>query len=70
MKKQKNLLRKLKNKKKCWQKGFSKYFNHEPSALVIELLGQNTEDLKKSLDEIKQQNIELNKDEINSTKCK
>ena len=70
MKKQKNLLRKLKNKKKCWQKGFSKYFNHEPSALVIELLGQNTEDLRKSLNKIKQQNIELNKDEINSTKCK
>ena len=26
------------------KKGFSKYFNHEPSALVSKLLGQNTED--------------------------
>ena len=33
-------------------------------------MDQNTQDLRKSLDEIKQQNIELNKDERNSTKNK
>ena len=34
------------------------------------LLGQNTQDLKKSLDEIKQQKIKSNKDERNSTNNK
>ena len=33
-------------------------------------MDQNTQDLRKSLDEIKQQNTELNKDERNSTKNK
>ena len=42
------------------------YFNHEPTALVNQLLGQKIQDLKKSLDEIKQQKIKLNKDERNS----
>ena len=44
-----------------------KYFNYEPTALVNKLLSQNTQDFKKSLDKIKQQKIELNKDERNST---
>ena len=34
------------------------------------LLGQNTQDLRKGLDEIKQQTIELNKDERNRTNNK
>ena len=42
------------------------YFYYEPTAVVNNLLGQNTQNLRKSLDEIKQQKIELNKDERNS----
>ena len=42
----------------------------EPSALVSKLISQNTQDLKKRLDKIKQQKIELNKDERNSTNKK
>ena len=34
------------------------------------LLGQNTQDLRKTLDEIKQQKIELSKGEINGTNNK
>ena len=34
------------------------------------LLGQNTQDLRKTLDEIKQRKIELSKGEINSTNNK
>ena len=48
------------------RKGFSRYFNYEPSALVNKLLNQNTQDFQKSLNEIKQQKIELNKNERNS----
>ena len=47
-----------------------KYFNYRPTALVNKLLDQNTQDLKKSLDEIKQQKDELNKDKRNSTNNK
>ena len=43
------------------------YFSYEPAALVNNVLGQNTQDLRKSLDEIKQQKIKLNEDERNST---
>ena len=43
-----------------------RYFDYKPSALVIKLSNQNTQNLNKSLDEIKQQKIELNKDERNS----
>ena len=50
------------------KKGFMKYFNCEPTALVNKLLSQSN--LKKSLDEIKQQRIELNKYERNSTNDK
>ena len=45
------------------------YFIYEPTALVNKLLGQNTR-FKKSLDEIKQLKIKLNKDERNSTNNK
>ena len=37
---------------------------------MIKLLTQNTPDLKKSLDKINQQKIELDKDERNSTNNK
>ena len=47
-----------------------KYFNYEPTALVNKLLSQNTQDFKKRFDKIKQQKIELNKDERNSTNNK
>ena len=47
-----------------------KYFGYKPTALVNKLLRQNTQDLTKSLDEIKQQKIKLNKDERNSTNNK
>ena len=68
MKEQKILLKRLKNlKKSADRKGFSKYFNHEPSGLVSNLLGQNTQDLRNIFEEIKKQKIELSKDERNST---
>ena len=44
-----------------------KCFSYEPTALVNKLLGQNTQELRKSLDEINQQKIKLNKDERNNT---
>ena len=52
------------------KKGVMIYFNYEPTALVNKLLSQNTQDFKKRFDKIKQQKIELNKDERNSTNNK
>ena len=52
------------------KRGFIKHFNYEPITSVNKLLGQNTQDFRKSLDEIKQQTIELSKDERNSTNNK
>ena len=52
------------------KKGFMKYFRYEPTALVNKLLDQNTQDLRKSLDHIKQQKDELDKDERSSTNNK
>ena len=49
-------------KEKVDQKGFMNNFRYEPTALMNNLLHQNTR-FKKSLDEIKQQKDELNKDE-------
>ena len=43
------------------------YFSYEPAALVNNVLRQNTQDLRKSLDEIKRQKIKLNEDERSST---
>ena len=64
-------LRRLKIKKKLLtKKVFSKYFSYEPAALVNKLLDQNTQDLGKILDEIKQKNIKSNKDERNSRNIK
>ena len=44
-----------------------KYFSYEPTALVYNLLTQNTENLKKSLNEIEQKHNKLNEDETNRT---
>ena len=52
------------------KKKIKKYLSYEPTALVNNLLSQNTEDLKKSVNEIKQQKIKLNKAERKSTNNK
>ena len=55
MKKQINIFRRLKKKEKgVDKKGFMRYFDHESTALVNRLLSQNTQDLKKKLDKIKE----------------
>ena len=62
-KQRKNFIKEIKEQEKgVDKKGFSRYFIYESSALVSKLLDQNTQDLENSLDEIKQQKIELNKD--------
>ena len=62
-KQRKNFIKEIKEQEKgVDKKGFSRYFIYEPSALVSKLLDQNTQDLENSLDETKQQKIELNKD--------
>ena len=67
----KNFFKEIENREKnVYKKGFTKYFSCEPTALVNKLFGQNTQDLRKSLDETKQQKIKLNKDERNSTNNK
>ena len=63
----KNFFEEIENREKTVDKmGFTKYFSYEPTALVNKLLGQNTQDLKNFLNEIKQQNIKLNEDKRNS----
>ena len=63
----KQFFKEIENKEKIVDKmGLLKYFSCEPTALVNILLGQNTQDLKKCLGEIKQQKIKLNEDERNS----
>ena len=67
----KNFIKEIENKEKSvGKKRFTKYFSYEPTTLVNKLLAQNTQDLRKSLDEIQQQKIKLNKDERNSTNNK
>ena len=52
----KNFLKEITNREKGVDKnGFIKNFSYEPTALVNKLLSQNIQDLRKSLDEIKQQ---------------
>ena len=67
-----NFIKEIENKEKSVdKKGFMKYFlvtNLE--ALVNNLLDQNTQDLRKRLNEIKQQKIKLDKDKRNSTNNK
>ena len=71
MEKQKKFFKEIENREKgVDKKRLMKQFNYEPTSLVNKLLGQNTQDLKKSLDEIKQQKIKSNKDERNSTNNK
>ena len=65
------LFKEIENREKIVdKKKFKKYFSYEPTALVNNLLSQNTQDLKKGLNDIKQQKINLNKDERNSTNNK
>ena len=41
----------IEKREKCvGKKGFIRYLNYEPSVLVIKLLNQNAQDLKRSLD--------------------
>ena len=58
MKKQKFLIlifKKIQNREKIIDKRkFKEYFSYEPNALINNLLCQNTQDLRKSLNEIKQ----------------
>ena len=69
MKKQKN--KEIESQEKTFdKKKIKKYLSYEPTALVNNLLSQNTEDLKKSVNEIKQQKIKLNKAERKSTNNK
>ena len=49
---------------------FMKCFSYKPTALLNILFGQNTQDLRKILNEIKQQKIKLNEAERNSTNNK
>ena len=49
------------------KKGLTKYFSYKPTTLMTKLLGQNTQDLRKSLDKIKEQKIKLNEDKRSST---
>ena len=49
------LIKEIENQEKgVDKKGFIKYFSHETIILVNKLLSQNTEDLRKVLDKIKQ----------------
>ena len=64
----KNFIEEIKEKEKgIDKKGFSEYFSYKPSTLVS---NSNKQDFKKSLDKIKQQKVELNKDERNSANNK
>ena len=50
----KNFIKEIKNwEKNVDKKGFAKYFSYEPTTLVNTLLGQNTQDLRKSLNNIR-----------------
>ena len=63
----KNFFQEIKNREKIVEKKkFKEHFSYEPTALVNNLLSQNTQDLKKRLNQIKQQKIKLNEDGRNS----
>ena len=67
----KTFFKEIKNQEKIvHKKKFKEYFSYEPTVLVNNLLSQNKQDLRKSLNEIKQQKIKLNEDERNSTNNK
>ena len=51
----KTFFKEIKNQEKIvHKKKFKEYFSYEPTALVNNLLSQNTQDLKKCLNDIKQ----------------
>ena len=67
----KKLLKDIEDQEKIVdKKKFKEYFSYEPTALVNKLLSQNTQDLRKSLNEIKLQKMKINEDERNSTNNK
>ena len=71
MKKQKKGFKQIENREKIIDiKKLKKYFIYEPTALVNNLLSQNTQNLRKILNEIKQQSIKLNEDKRNSANNK
>ena len=66
--KKKKVLKEIENREKnVDKKGFTEYFSYKPVALVNNILDQNTQDLRKSLNEIKQQNVKWKEDERDST---
>ena len=67
----KHFLKDIEDQEKIFdKKKFKEYFSYKPTALVNKLLRQNTQDLRKRLNEIKQQKMKLNEDERNSTNNK
>ena len=65
--KTKKIFKEIESQEKTFdKKKIKKYLSYEPTALVNNLLSPNTEDLKRSLNEIKQQKIKLNKAERKS----
>ena len=71
MKKQKKGFKQIENRERIIDiKKLKEYFSYEPTALVNNLLSQNTQNLRKILNEIKQQNIKLNEDKRNSANNK
>ena len=68
MKKQKKRFKEIESREKIIDiKKLKEYFSCESTALVNNLLSQNTQNLRKILNEIKQQKIKLNEDERNSS---
>ena len=66
--KKKKVLKEIENREKnVDKKGFMEYFSYKPVALVNNILDQNTQDLRKSLNEIKQQKVKWKEDERDST---
>ena len=66
--KKKKVLKEIENREKnVDKKGFTEYFSYKPVALVNNILDQNTQDLRKSLNEIKQQKVKWKEDERDST---
>ena len=54
MTKPKKKINEIENREKiAGKKKFKEYFSYEPATLVNNLLSQNTQDLRKSLNEIK-----------------
>ena len=68
MKKQKKRFKEIENREKIIDiKKLKEYFSCESTALINNLLSQNTQNLRKILNEIKLQQIKLNEDKRNSS---